>query len=196
MNNKNIKQLTEYGNKFFNLAREYLEMDKYFYERWEDLLNLKWGKFPKEKGWENVNWKEADDKLKKIEKIIKQFGVSLSMKNQFITLEEKYKFSPLSEREQICQDWADYAKYFYNYTMGYREKSIDGVIGYGNLVNDINNDDNYKDKFLRSVMLYNLIGRYDQINVHKSDNQMEISEIDLNLVRMEEIEKRFQQKLK
>jgi len=191
---KYINQLAENGNKNYDFAKDYLQMDQFFYERWKVLLDSKWGEFPKEKGWENYNFSEANKKVELIKNIIEQFKTSLLMKDKFARLEEKYKFSPVSERGPIFQDWADYAKYFFNYTMGYAKDNIGGVIGYGNLVDDINSD-NYKNNN-RKFMLVNLVGRYDQIKIHETDSKREISQIEINLVKMKEIEKRFQQRLK
>lgn len=191
---KYIKQLTEDGNKNYDSARNYLEMDQFFYKRWKELLGSKWGDLPNKKGWEDYNWSEANKKVELIKNIIEQFKTSLLMKEKFARLEEKYKFRSVNEKGPIYQDWADYARYFYNYTMGYSKNNIAGVIGYGNLVNDINSDDEYSHN--RKNMLVNLVGRYDQIKIHETDSKREISQIEMNLVKMKEIEKRFQQRLK
>jgi len=78
--------------------------------------------------------------------------------------------------------------------MGYAGTTGYGVVGYGDLVHDINSE--YEDDSKRKYILVNIVGRYDQIKALISDSKQKISGIDDNLIKMKEIEKRLEKQLK
>jgi hypothetical protein len=115
-------------------------------------------------------------KKERIENTVKQLKTSLALREKFIRLEEKYKYSTADEKSFVYQDWADYARYFINY-----------ACDYSSLVQCINELDNTTYK----VQLKDP-GTY---SIKKREAKEKLSKIKDNQWKMEEIEKRFQQRL-
>jgi hypothetical protein len=171
---KHIKQLTEYGDKYYDEAKVNLENSI----SEETIVGA--GKWQISYSDDPEIYLFDESKVKREERIknmIKQLETSLAMKEKFIRLEEKYKYSPISEKGFIYQDWADYARYFINYAVEYfflalRIEKFDHT--------------NYKSK-LRDPGTYAIETR---------EANVKLSEIRENQIKMNEIEKRFQRRLK
>ena len=174
----NIKQLTEYGDKYYDSAKITLEnsINSEIYtglgKKWENIQPIDVSDIP-----ENLLFDESKAKKKeRIENTVKQLKTSVAMKEKFIRLKEKYKYSTVDKKSFIYQDWADYARYFINYAGDYWF-----------LVQCINELDNIAYKVRLKER-----GTYDK---KTRETKEKFSKIKENQWKMEEIEKRFDERL-